>query len=50
MELYDKIFESNKKWVAENKAKDNEFFEHLSEGQSPEILYMYQVSCESNNI
>lgn len=47
MELYRKIFENNKKWLAEKKAGDKEFFAHLSEGQSPEILY---IGCSDSRV
>jgi carbonic anhydrase len=47
MELYDKIFENNSKWVAEKNAGQADFFEHLSQGQSPEILY---VGCSDSRV
>jgi carbonic anhydrase len=47
MELYDKIFENNSKWVAEKNASQADFFEHLSQGQSPEILY---VGCSDSRV
>jgi len=47
MNLYKKIFENNKKWVAEKKNKDGNFFEHLSKGQSPEILY---IGCSDSRV
>jgi hypothetical protein len=37
---HDKIFESNRKWAEEQKAKNPEFFEKLSAGQSPEYLWI----------
>jgi hypothetical protein len=37
---HDRIFENNKKWVAEMKGKHPEFFENLSAGQSPEYLWI----------
>jgi hypothetical protein len=37
---HDKIFESNKKWAEEQKAKNPEFFEKLSAGQSPDYLWI----------
>ncbi len=47
MELYNKIFENNSKWVAAKKASQADFFEHLSQGQSPEILY---VGCSDSRV
>lgn len=47
MPLYDQIFENNRKWVAEKKATDAEFFEHLSKGQSPEFLY---IGCSDSRV
>ncbi|MCB0794147.1 MAG: carbonic anhydrase [Flavobacteriales bacterium] len=38
--LYDQVFVNNRKWVAEKKASNKDFFKHLAEGQSPEILYI----------
>ncbi len=40
MKSYQKVFENNKKWVADKKATDKEFFAKLSEGQNPEFLYI----------
>lgn len=47
MSLYDKVFENNRKWVAEKRASKSDFFEHLSEGQSPEILY---IGCSDSRV
>ncbi|MDJ1472320.1 carbonic anhydrase [Cytophagaceae bacterium DM2B3-1] len=47
MALYDEIFENNRKWVLEKKASQNDFFEHLSKGQSPEILY---IGCSDSRV
>lgn len=47
MELYNTIFENNKKWVAEKKSTDGNFFEHLAKGQSPEILY---IGCSDSRV
>ena len=47
MELYNKIFENNSRWVAEKKAGQADFFEHLSQGQSPEILY---IGCSDSRV
>ncbi|MDJ1482641.1 carbonic anhydrase [Cytophagaceae bacterium YF14B1] len=47
MALYDEIFENNRKWVLEKKASQSDFFEHLSKGQSPEILY---IGCSDSRV
>ncbi|MGZ3900437.1 MAG: carbonic anhydrase [Bacteroidia bacterium] len=47
MELYKKIFENNKKWVAEKKGDNVNFFENLAKGQSPEILY---IGCSDSRV
>lgn len=39
-ESHDKIFESNRKWAAEQKEKQPDFFEKLSAGQSPDYLWI----------
>lgn len=45
--LYTEIFENNRKWVAEKKGTNKEFFEHLSKGQNPEILY---IGCSDSRV
>lgn len=47
MELYKQIFENNKRWVADKKATNEAFFEHLAEGQNPEILY---IGCSDSRV
>ncbi len=47
MDFYNQIFENNKKWVEKNKVHDAEFFEHLSKGQNPEILY---IGCSDSRV
>ena len=47
MNLYKKIFENNKKWVAEKKSTNANFFEHLAKGQAPEILY---IGCSDSRV
>ncbi|KAF2713016.1 carbonic anhydrase [Pleomassaria siparia CBS 279.74] len=44
---HDRIFENNKKWAAEQKAKHPEFFEKLARGQSPEYLW---IGCSDSRI
>ena len=47
MDLYNQIFENNRKWVEEKKASDADFFRHLAEGQNPEILY---IGCSDSRV
>ena len=46
MEL-DKVFANNEKWIAEKLTIDPQYFEKLSEGQSPEILY---IGCSDSRV
>jgi carbonic anhydrase len=41
------IFENNKKWVEEKLGLDKNYFQHLSEGQSPDILY---IGCSDSRV
>lgn len=47
MERYKQIFENNKRWVAEKKATDAEFFEQLAVGQNPDFLY---IGCSDSRV
>ncbi|WP_215224941.1 carbonic anhydrase [Echinicola shivajiensis] len=47
MNLYNQIFSNNQQWVNNKKATEKEFFEHLSKGQSPEILY---IGCSDSRV
>jgi carbonic anhydrase len=40
MHSYEQIFEHNKKWIAQKKATDKDFFTHLASGQNPSYLYI----------
>lgn len=42
-----KIFEHNKNWVADKLNLDSQYFENLSKGQSPEILY---IGCSDSRV
>lgn len=46
-DLYSQIFENNRRWVAEKNASQADFFRHLAEGQSPEILY---IGCSDSRV
>lgn len=41
------IFDNNKKWVEEKLSIDADYFEKLSQGQSPEILY---IGCSDSRV
>ncbi len=43
----EKVFVNNEKWIAEKLAVDPEYFENLSKGQSPEILY---IGCSDSRV
>jgi carbonic anhydrase len=47
MDLYNQIFENNRKWVAAKKASQPDFFEQLAHGQSPDILY---IGCSDSRV
>jgi carbonic anhydrase len=47
MITYKEIFENNKKWIAEKKASNKDFFKHLSEGQNPDFLY---IGCSDSRV
>ncbi|MBZ0207816.1 MAG: carbonic anhydrase [Flavobacteriales bacterium] len=38
--FYKQVFENNRKWIAEKKAIDKDYFTRLAQGQKPEILYI----------
>jgi len=44
---HDRIFENNKRWADEMKAKKPEFFNDLTAGQSPEYLW---IGCSDSRI
>jgi carbonic anhydrase len=46
-DLYNNIFENNKRWVAEKNEKDPNFFNKLSKGQSPPILW---IGCSDSRV
>lgn len=44
---YDKIFENNRKWLAEKKAQDVDFLAKLSGDQQPDYLY---IGCSDSRV
>lgn len=42
-----KVFENNERWIAEKLSVDPHYFENLSKGQSPEILY---IGCSDSRV
>ena len=47
MELYNQVFENNRRWVSERKTEDPDFFDKLSKGQSPDFLY---IGCADSRV
>ncbi|PZF72859.1 carbonic anhydrase [Taibaiella soli] len=47
MTSYEQIFENNKKWVADNKAADPDFFNKLAQDQNPDYLY---IGCSDSRV
>jgi carbonic anhydrase len=47
MTVYEQLFENNKKWIASMKEKDADFFEKLSQDQTPEFLY---IGCSDSRV
>lgn len=43
----DQIFRNNKQWIAEKLHTDADYFKNLSEGQSPNILY---IGCSDSRV
>ena len=44
---YEKLFEGNKKWVADTLERDPSFFEKLSKGQKPPVLW---IGCSDSRV
>ncbi|MCU0445805.1 MAG: carbonic anhydrase [Microscillaceae bacterium] len=47
MYLYEEIFANNEQWIAEKLAIDPQYFTKLSQGQSPEFLY---IGCADSRV
>ena len=46
-QTHDRVFEYNKAWAADQKAKNPDYFAHLSAGQNPEYLW---IGCSDSRI
>lgn len=46
-EYYKKLLENNRKWVDASLARDPQFFERLSEGQKPPVLW---IGCSDSRV
>lgn len=42
-----KVFENNKKWIESKLSEDDNYFENLGKGQSPELLY---IGCSDSRV
>lgn len=47
MNVYQSLLDGNKEWVAERLKEDPEFFERLSKGQSPQVLW---IGCSDSRV
>jgi carbonic anhydrase len=47
MDVYNSLLKGNKKWVAAKMEEDPEFFQRLSKGQSPEVLW---IGCSDSRV
>lgn len=47
MTTYEEIFENNRKWLAEKKGKDPQFFEKIASTQNPDFLY---IGCSDSRV
>jgi len=45
--MFDNIFKNNEKWVSEKLSIDPDYFNKLSQGQSPEFLY---IGCSDSRV
>jgi carbonic anhydrase len=47
MDIYKSLLEGNRKWVKEKLEQDDQFFERLSKGQSPQVLW---IGCSDSRV
>jgi carbonic anhydrase len=43
----DRVFENNEDWIKEKLSTDTNYFEHLSQGQNPELLF---IGCSDSRV
>ena len=43
----DRVFENNKKWIQNKLSEDDDYFDNLGKGQSPELLY---IGCSDSRV
>ena len=43
----DRVFENNAQWIKEKLALDSNYFEHLGQGQNPELLF---IGCSDSRV
>lgn len=43
----DRVFENNEKWIKEKLTFDPQYFEHMGEGQNPELLF---IGCSDSRV
>lgn len=44
---YEQLFANNRRWVAEQKARDPDYFERLAQGQTPRYLF---IGCSDSRV
>src|SRR5215471_17386463 len=47
MDLYQQVFENNKRWVSQRIAEDKDFFKKLELGQDPDFLF---IGCSDSRV
>ncbi len=47
MPTYKNIFDNNRKWAADKRASNKDFFENLAKGQDPDFLY---IGCSDSRV
>src|ERR671912_113395 len=47
MDIYKSLLEGNKEWVRETLERDDKFFERLSKGQHPQVLW---IGCSDSRV